>query len=74
MEIDFRTTKQKKRDERDKKIYSRYIEIKKTSPKAKEWAIWRVIANELTTNEFKIHPQSVRYAIERQQKKEEKIS
>jgi hypothetical protein len=62
--IDFRTPLQKERDERDEKIYARYMEIRDRATKTSQWAIWRVLSGE-----FGMKPQGIRYAIERQVKK-----
>lgn len=62
--IDLRTPLQRKRDERDEKLYARYTEMKAKVPEGSAWSMCRVLAGE-----FKMRPQGVRNALNRTCKK-----
>jgi hypothetical protein len=64
MELDFRTPLQRERDERDEKMFARFKEVRESMPDKSLWLVWRAVGNE-----FGLHPQGVRSAIERYERK-----
>jgi hypothetical protein len=65
--VDFRTPLQIERDKRDAEIYTRYKEIESAYPDKSQWMLWRALSNEFTP----LSPMGIRFAIEREKKKNE---
>jgi hypothetical protein len=66
IEIDFRTPLKRERDERDKKIYEKYMEIisQGLPAEATKWALWRALGEI-----FGLQPQGIRTILLRMEKK-----